>query len=160
MRKILACAFFGAALFITPASHAAVPEGEALSPALVKNAAAWVASAMHIKVPFLPLATASGAQLKNSLGLEGALRARSMAAYIPGRIIVNNTTWDAESVTMQSYLVHEMVHHAQLFAGHKYACNGAKEREAYTLQNRWLQEHGAEPLYDSAFIDNVSRCKR
>jgi hypothetical protein len=98
-------------------------------------------------------------QLKTSLGLKGVQQARAMAAYLPGRIILNNIAWDPQSLRSQSYLVHELVHHAQLISGKRYQCDDAKEREAYTLQNRWLVEHGEEPIVDESFIAKISACK-
>ena len=61
---------------------------------------------------------------------------------------------------MQSYLVHELVHHAQLLSRKKYECDAAKEREAYTLQNKWLLEHGERPLVSNQWIEKISSCSK
>jgi hypothetical protein len=135
-----------------------VSDGTILPPETVKPYANWVQTAMNVDMSSLPITTASGKQLKTSLGLKGVQQARAMAAYLPGRIILNNVAWDSESLRSQSYLVHELVHHAQLISGRHYACNDAKEREAYTLQNQWLIQHGEEPIVDQAFIDKISEC--
>lgn len=158
MKKLFLLAAAVFCLSNAPA-FASVPEGSAISPAVLAPLGAWVSQAMHTKLAFLPLATASGWQLKTSIGLEGVQQARSIAAYLPGRIIVNNVTWDEESVRMQSYLVHELVHHAQLMSRRTYPCAQAKEREAYTLQNQWLVEHGESPIYGQSWIDAMSRCR-
>ncbi len=139
-------------------STGAVADGTVLQPETLKPYAGWVQTAMNVDMSSLPIATASGKQLKTSLGLKGVNQARAMAAYLPGRIILNNVAWDPGSLHSQSYLVHELVHHAQLISGRHYECDDAKEREAYTLQNKWLVEHGASPLVDQDFIDKISAC--
>ncbi len=146
------------ALFFSINAQAAVPDGTVISAATLSPIARWVEKASHMRIHALPIVTASGFRLKTSLGLEGVQQARSMAAYLPGQIIINNILWDPESLRAQSYLVHEMVHHAQTLAGRKYPCHDAKEREAYLLQNQWLVEHGEDPIYDQGWINDVSAC--
>jgi hypothetical protein len=136
----------------------AVADGTILEPQTLKPYANWVQTAMNVDMVSLPITTASGTRLKTSLGLKGVQQARAMAAYLPGQIILNNVAWDPDSLRSQSYLVHELVHHAQLISGRHYACDNAKEREAYTLQNRWLVEHGDSPLVSQDFIDKISAC--
>jgi hypothetical protein len=136
-----------------------VSDGTVIPPETMKPLAMWVSSETNVNIPVLPIATASGQRLKSTLGLEGVQRARAVAAYIPGQIVINNIIWDPNSLVSQSYLVHELVHHAQLFSGKKYACPEAKEREAYTLQNKWLVQHGEDPIVSADWIDDISACK-
>ncbi len=146
------------ALFFSAPLQAAVPDGTMISASTLAPLARWVENASHMKIHSLPIVTASGFRLKTSLGLEGVQQARSVAAYLPGQIIINNILWDPESLRSQSYLVHEMVHHAQTLAGKTYPCHDAKERLAYILQNQWLVEHGEDPLYEQSWINDVSSC--
>jgi hypothetical protein len=139
-------------------ARAAVPDGTRISSESVASLVAWVERATKVQIPEAPIVTASGKILKTALGLEGVQAARSIAAYLPGQIIINNIVWDPESPTAQSYLVHELVHHAQLLSGKSYPCHDAKEREAYTLQNRWLVEHGESPIVTEGWIDRMSQC--
>lgn len=44
----------------------------------------------------------------------------------------------------QSVIVHELVHHAQAEAGKRFACPQMAEREAYELQNEWLNQFGLD----------------
>jgi hypothetical protein len=141
-------------------AQAAVPDGTMISSDVVRPIAQWVEGATGKKVRVMPMVVASGTRLKNSLGLEGVQQARSVAAYIPGQIIINHIQWDPESINSVSYMVHEMVHHAQTLSGQKYACNNAKEGEAYTLQNRWLKEHGEDPIYDAEWIKDIATCDK
>lgn len=140
------------------AETSAVPDGAIIPPETIKPYADWVQQAMKVDMVSLPITTASGWRLKTSLGLVGTKEERVMAAYLPGQIILNNVAWDPRSLASQSYLVHELVHHAQLIGGKRYPCEAAKDREAYTLQNRWLVEHGDKPLISEDFINKISAC--
>lgn len=158
MKYFLSTLIVTFALFFSAPVQAAVPDGTMISASTLAPLARWVENASHMKIHSLPIVTASGFRLKTSLGLEGVQQARSVAAYLPGQIIINNIMWDPESVRAKSYLVHEMVHHAQTLAGRRYPCHDAKEREAYILQNQWLVQHGEDPIYDQSWINEVSSC--
>ena len=142
----------------TNIAHASVSEGTPIEADTLAPLAQWVAQATHVMIPALPITVASGRRLKMSLGLKDIQRARAVAAYLPGQIIINNVVWDPDSLRAQSYLVHELVHHAQLLSGKVYPCHAAKEREAYILQNKWLTEHGEEPIASPEWIDGISSC--
>lgn len=148
----------GLLLLANCAENSAVVDGTVLPPTTLKPYANWVQTAMNVDMVSLPITVASGTRLKTSLGLKGVQQARAMAAYLPGQIILNNVAWDPQSLRSQSYLVHELVHHAQLISGRSYACDNAKEREAYSMQNRWLVEHGDEPIVSEDFINKISAC--
>lgn len=158
MKNIYLLAVLPFLLAFPAKSNAAVTDGTAITAAEMAPLAAWVSNATHVKISAPPIATASGRILKTALGLEGAQQARSIAAYLPGQIIINNIVWDPDSLTSQSYIVHELVHHAQLLSGRHYACHEAKEREAYTLQNQWLAEHGEDPIVTQGWIDKMASC--
>lgn len=134
-------------------------DGTYINPETIKPLASWVEQQTGVKMAALPVTEASGMRLKTALGLQGVQQARAVAAYIPGQIIINNVIWNPASKVSQSYLVHELVHHAQLFSGKTYACSQAKEREAYELQNRWLVEHGESPIVSEDWIANIAECK-
>lgn len=160
IKTFLTVAFVaGLALASTP-SYAVVEDGTHVDQNDVWPLMEWVEAKVNVRVPGLPVVTASGTRLKTALGLQGIQQARSMAAYIPGQVILNNIAWDRESVRSSSYLVHELVHHAQFFSSKKYACNNEKEREAYVLQNQWLAERGESPIVTQRFIDDISSCER
>lgn len=154
-------ALFAFAVVLTSFSFqtkAAVPDGTVLSADVMAPLVSWVSKTTRVAIPAAPIATASGRILKTALGLEGVQQARSLAAYLPGQIIINNVIWDPESLRSQSYVVHELVHHAQLLSGRRYTCHEAKEREAYVLQNQWLTEHGEDPIVSQSWIDKMSAC--
>jgi hypothetical protein len=159
MKHFYSLAAFMCALLFSSVLHAAVPDGTRLTAEEIRPIVSWVEHATGVRIRNLPTVTASHEMLKNSLGLEGVQRARSIAAYLPGRIIINSAVWDPGSLRAQSYIVHEMVHHAQTLSGRTFACHDAKEKEAYILQNRWLEEQGESPIYTDAFIARISDCR-
>jgi hypothetical protein len=147
------------ALVFSSHVNAAVSDGTPITQEEMRPLASWVEQATHVKMRALPIAMASGVRLKTMIGLKGSQQARSLAAYLPGQIVVNNIIWDPESIRSQSYLLHELVHHAQLLSGKRYPCTAAKEREAYMLQNQWLKEHGEDEAVDQDWIDDKATCK-
>lgn len=158
MKNVCGILSFLAVLFSGALAQAAVPDGTMIGADTLRPLASWVERATGTHIKALPIVMASGIRLKTSLGLEGVQQARSIAAYLPGQIIINNIIWDPESLRSQSYIVHEMVHHAQLLSGKTYACHAAKEKEAYMLQNRWLVEHGEEAMVDNDWINDIASC--
>jgi hypothetical protein len=63
--------------------------------------------------------------------------------------------WTGKTATEISVLVHEMVHHLQNVAGLTYECPQARERLAYTAQNRWLTRFGRN-LMDEFRLDPLT----
>jgi len=56
--------------------------------------------------------------------------------------------WTGNTPAELSVLVHEMVHHLQNLAGLKYECPQAREKLAYTAQERWLGLFGHDLAQD------------
>jgi hypothetical protein len=158
MKYISALALLVFILMAPNNASATVADGTILTTDIMAPLVAWVSDHTGVKISAAPIATASGRILKTALGLEGERQARAMAAYLPGQIIINNIIWDPESLRAESYIVHELVHHAQLLSGRTYPCHEAKEREAYTLQNQWLVEHGEDPIVTESWIEKMSAC--
>lgn len=52
--------------------------------------------------------------------------------------------WTGRSPAELSILVHELVHHMQAMAGHRFACPAARERLAYDVQDAWLALFGED----------------
>ncbi|MGR3591496.1 MAG: DUF6647 family protein [Limimaricola soesokkakensis] len=52
--------------------------------------------------------------------------------------------WTGRSPAELSIFVHELVHHMQAMAGHRFACPAARERLAYRAQNAWLALFGED----------------
>lgn len=142
----------------TSGASAAVSDGTIIPASTLAPLAAWVEQATHVSMTFLPMAIASDRKLEKALHVEDAQHAGAVGAYIPGRLIISNTIWDPKSLESQSYIIHELVHHAQLVSGKTYVCHAAKEREAYMLQSAWLVEHHLKPLVTQAWIDSMSSC--
>ena len=72
--------------------------------------------------------------------------------------------WTGATAREGSELVHEMAHHVQNLTGRSYACGGAREAEAYRMQDRWLTERGSSLAQvfgiDALALAVLARCPR
>ncbi len=118
----------------------------------------WVEEQMHIRVPYLPRIAISRDKMVALIGNPERQAALARALYVPNLVVVDEDFWDANDTRTVSFLVHELVHHAQAFNGRKYACNNAKEFEAYHLQNLWLSQHGLPPAVEEEWINRMASC--
>ncbi len=160
MQKNVFCAAFMLAFcLITGVARADVPDGTKIDNALVGQLMKWVEKETGYKAPTQPSVVASEEKFQLVMKMRGVHYADARAMYIPGMVILDNNTWDEESHHQLSLLVHELVHHAQLFSKRKYACAEAKEYEAYLIQNKWLEQRGERPFASQAWIDRMSRCE-
>lgn len=142
------------------AVRAEVPDGTKIDSAAVGRLMQWIERETGYHAPSLPGVVASGEKFQLVMRMNGVHYADARAMYIPGMVILDNEAWDADDPVQISLLVHELVHHAQLFSKRKYACPDAKEYEAYTLQNKWLEDQGERPFASQAWIDEMTRCDR
>jgi hypothetical protein len=71
-------------------------------------------------------------------------RVRDIAAVYEDatRTIYLPEGWTGGTPAEVSVLVHEMVHHLQNLSGQKYECAAAREKPAYTAQQKWLALSG------------------
>jgi hypothetical protein len=141
------------------AAQAEVADGTRIKPALVNQLLSWVTSQTGYMAPSQPVVVASEEKFQLVMKMKGVNYADARAMYIPGMVILDNNTWEEEDPVQLSLLVHELVHHAQLFSKRKYACSDAKEYEAYVIQNKWLEQHGQPPFASQGWIDRMSRCE-
>jgi len=147
-----------ALLAFAPAAHADVEDGTIVDPAIVAPLMAWVEQMTGTKVPMLPQVVASRSRFYKVVARANAV-GRADAAYIPGTVLLDSNRWDPEEPTQISLLVHELVHHAQLFMrGKAWACGDAREGQAYALQNQWLEAQGHSPFVKASWIARVSSC--
>lgn len=63
------------------------------------------------------------------------------AVYSNGTIYLTED-WTGDTLGEQSILVHEIVHYLQDVNDLPSACPAEREKDAYTIQNKWLREHG------------------
>jgi len=76
-----------------------------------------------------------------SVTLRVVLSDSTRTIYLPDE-------WTGSTPAELSVLVHEMVHHLQNLAGLKYECPQAREKLAYTAQERWLGLFGHDLAQD------------
>ena len=125
----------------------------------------WVSVRMSIPVATLPAVYASRERMIQKIGdpqRQAAMgqSALARALYVPGEVVMDDQFWDASEPRVVSFLVHELVHHAQFSSGRSYACHNAKEWEAYKLQNLWLAEQGLPPAVEEKWIGQMADCNR
>ncbi|MBY0427735.1 MAG: hypothetical protein K2Q32_00775 [Alphaproteobacteria bacterium] len=118
----------------------------------------WVSVRMSVPVQALPAVYASRERMIERIGDPQRQSALARALYVPGEVVIDDQFWDAGEPRVVSFLVHELVHHAQLASGRSYACHNAKEWEAYKLQNLWLAEHGLPPAVEEKWITTMADC--
>jgi hypothetical protein len=161
MKKYFRLIWFFALLLDFPLpAQAETEDGTHIDPAIIAPLMGWVENELGIKVPVLPRVIASRGHFDKLLARMGGRTAgRPQSVYIPGTVYMDSLRWDHEDPTQLSLLVHELVHHAQLFMRDKtWPCSQAKETQAYTLQNRWLEQQGHYPFVNVAWVERVSSC--
>ncbi len=75
-----------------------------------------------------------------------AAHQREVVALYEGttRTIFLSDLWTGTTPADQSVLVHEMVHHLQNLGELRFECPRAREKLAYTAQDRWLKRFGKD----------------
>ena len=77
--------------------------------------------------------------------VEAAHQREGVALYeATTRTIFLSNLWTGTTPADQSVLVHEMVHHLQNLGELKFECPRAREKLAYTAQDRWLKQFGKD----------------
>ena len=77
---------------------------------------------------------------------------RVFGAQAADTIYLSDET-DLSTVFGQSVLLHEYIHYVQEVEGMDFPCYGQREKHAYMIQKRWLEQQGADlwdhvdPLY-------------
>jgi hypothetical protein len=120
----------------------------------------WVADRVAVPISALPIVYISHARMVEKMGNPQRQSALARALYVPNEVVIDDEFWDAHDTRTISFLVHELVHHAQYVSGRPYVCNNAKEWEAYKLQNQWLAEHGLPPAVEESWINQMASCGR
>ena len=156
---LLVCLLCMMMSLINPA-QASVANGSVIPASVVEPVVQWVARETGTQIPVLPQVIASRSRLIAALAAESNTPiGRPRSGYIPGTVIMDHVYWDTDDALQMSLLVHELVHHAQIFMKNAaWACPDARETLAYTLQNKWLAEHGHEPFVPQSWIDRVASC--
>ena len=142
------------------AAKADVEDGTVVDAQIVAPLMAWVERQTGVRVPSLPHVVASREQFRAILARMGGRTAgRARSLYLAGEVLLDNEMWDPEDSTELSLLVHELVHYAQSYMPRSaWSCRDAREAQAYTLQNKWLDEQGHNAFVSASWIRRVSSC--
>ncbi len=155
MLRFILCIFY-VGLFLTSAPLRA--EQSVVPAPFVAPLMQWVAVRMSVPVTSLPAVYVSRERMVAKIGDPMRQSALARALYVPGEVVIDDQFWDASDTRTVSFLVHELVHHAQLTSGRSYSCHNAKEWEAYKMQNMWLAEHGLPPAVEDKWIARMADC--
>lgn len=120
----------------------------------------WVNAKMGTRVTSLPSIAVSRERMVALIGNPQRQAALARALYVPNQVVIDEAFWDPTNTRTVSFLVHELVHHAQLYNGRDYPCSNAKEWEAYNLQNLWLAERGMPPAVEQDWIATMATCEK
>jgi len=141
------------------AAHAEYEDGERVSAATIAPLMAWVAKETGVRIATQPTVEASRTKLLKIVSHMGPIAGHARALYVGGTVLLDSSLFDPEEATQMSFLVHELVHYAQaqrtVPTG---SCAKAKEFEAYTLQNKWLEENGHAPIVSASWINRMASC--
>lgn len=94
----------------------------------------------EIRVEELRVMTRMGAENipeANFLAVLGVYDRRTRRLLLP-------TGWSADSLKDMAIPVHELTHHLQAEAGHRYRCREETEVGAYAAQRRWVEDAGGD----------------
>lgn len=134
-------------------------DGDIVPATVIAPLMAWVEMQTGTRVPVLPQVVASRTKLMNVVSRMGRLAGRAKALYVGGTVILDHRYFDPEDTTQLSLLVHELVHYAQSNKRQSaWSCAQAKEVEAYTLQNKWLEEQDHSPFVSASWINRMAAC--
>lgn len=118
--------------------------------ALVVRLDKWVAAALHVPAVRNPMAiVASSSRYRQALLVTSGRVHEARFIQLPGAMIFDTDEVDTENPVIQSQIIHALVHHHQFLNKRAFDCPEQREYEAFTLQNRWLEEQG-ERAYLSA----------
>lgn len=160
MKLIQYIIFLALILFAFPqTARAEFEDGDLVPDSIVAPLMAWVEMQTGVRVPVLPQVIASQTTLNSVVSGMGRISGRARALYVRGTVILDHRYFDPEDTTQLSLLVHELVHYAQSYQSRSvWACPQAKEVEAYSLQNKWLEELGHSPFVRASWINRMGSC--
>lgn len=134
-------------------------DGTVVPSSVIAPLMSWVEAQTGVHVPYLPKVMASRSTLRNITSRMNTVGGRARAVYVGGMVVVDHNRFDEQDSTQLSLLIHELVHYAQSFTPRsQWACGKAKEKQAYTLQNRWLEENGHHPIVRASWIKRMASC--
>lgn len=127
--------------------------------ALVVRLDNWVATALHVPAARNPMAiVTSSNRYRQALLVTSGRVHEARFIQLPGAMIFDTDEVDTENPVIQSQIIHALVHHHQFLNKHPFDCPEQREHEAYTLQNRWLEEQGERPYLSANTLARWEHC--
>ncbi len=126
---------------------------------LVKSLSDWVATAMQLKPAQRPLVViANNAKYLQALRVGGSHYRETRFIQLPGMMIFDTDAVDIDNPIIKSQVVHALVHYYQLLNKRAAPCAEQREFEAFTLQNRWLEEQGERGFISPVTLARWESC--
>lgn len=127
--------------------------------ALVKSLSDWVAAAMQLKPAQRPLVViANTEKYLQALRVGGSRNRETRFIQLPGTMIFDTDAVDTDNPIIKSQIVHGLVHYYQLLNKRDAPCVELREFEAFTLQNRWLEEQGERGFISPVTLARWEQC--
>lgn len=166
MRFGLSWCFILALLSFQPAAAEPAPEPpeqttapQQIDAALVKQLGDWTAEAMQLHPARKPLTViASSEKYVQALRVRARHNSESRFILLPGTMIFDTDAVDADNPVIRSQIVHAQAHYLQLLNKRPYECAEMQEFEAFTLQNRWLEEQGERTYISPRTLARWEHC--
>src|SRR5262245_17077188 len=109
--------FFILVILLTAAPLHPARADSVVSPSELVPLMNWVVAHTNVRVPTLPKVLVSREAMVAKIGDPHRQSALARALYVPGEVVIDDEFWDPSDIRSVSFLVHELVHHAQLYRG-------------------------------------------
>jgi hypothetical protein len=108
---------------------------------LVATLLTWIVAQTGLAAPdVVPHTAVDQSPIAKTENVQAFYLRATATIYLP-------ENWRPDGLRNQSILLHELVHHVQLFNSVGMPCDRALERQAYDLQVKWLREQGVADPY-------------
>jgi hypothetical protein len=134
---------------------------QARAEALAETAADWAARALDVPPPAAPpeirfASRREMARMRFGPEFREDQAENVIALYnTEQRVMWLPDGWTGDDPAEMSILVHEMVHHIQQVSAVDFPCLAAREKDAYAVQARWLDEHGLD-LFETFELNDLA----
>jgi hypothetical protein len=155
MHRLLVVVFLGALSLAAGAFPAAAERPEGFDRRL-DELVRWIAANSEYRASLRNLPTIvflPAEQIRHAFSGSG-MGYRSETSSVRAAL-TNGTIYLPDTFTLgrdDYILVHELVHHLQEESGQKFECLAAREREAYLLQTKFVQEHGVGEVPNDMYM--------
>jgi hypothetical protein len=119
---------------------------------------AWIAVQLGVQPPVAPQIEFASPQQMAQLAYGSCQPTLPVTALYDRKThtVYLDKGWQPDDLRNQSILLHELVHHVQESHQFPYPCMAAREGAAYSLQVKWLREHGVADPFSLLNINEIT----